>query len=92
MNIEQTVQDIRKLYTAISGKGDNEVVITHKGTSYGVKTPWHVRIDARETNAPTYEAAVESLRNILKSELQKKVEDMERSAQDLHRTLNSLRD
>ncbi len=92
MNIEQTVQDIKKLYTAISGKSDNEVIMTYKGTTYGVKSPWHIRIDARETNATTYEAAVESLRNILKSELQKKVEDMERSAQDLHRTLNSLKD
>lgn len=92
MSIENTVQDIKKLYSAISGKSDNEVVMTYKGTAYGVKMPWHVRIDARETNAATHEAAVEALRNILKTELQKKVEDMERSAQDLHRTLNSLKD
>lgn len=92
MNIEQTVQDIKKLYTAISGKGDNEVVMTYKGTSYGVKLPWHVRIDVRETNATNYVAAVETLRDILKVELQKKVEDMERSAQFLHQTLNSLKD
>lgn len=92
MNIENTVQDIKKLYSAISGKSDNEVVMTYKGTGYGVKTPWHVRIDARETDATTQEVAVESLRNILKVELQKKVEDMERSALVLQQTLNSLKD
>lgn len=92
MNIETTVQDIKKLYSAISGKGDNEVVMTYKGTAYGVKMPWHVRIDNREINAASYMAGVETLRDMLKVELQKKVEDMERSAQDLHRTLNSLKD
>lgn len=92
MSIENTVQDIKKLYSAITGKTGDDVVMTYKGTAYGVKTPWHIRIDARETNSTTYEAAVEALRNILKTELQKKVEDMERSAQDLHRTLNSLKD
>lgn len=92
MNIENTVKDIKKLYTAISGKSGDEVIMTYKGTGYGVSKPWHVRIDARETDAATYDAAVESLRSILKTELQKKVEDMERSAQALHQTLNSLKD
>lgn len=92
MNIESTVQDIKKLYSAISGKSDNEVIMTYKGTGYGVKTPWHIRIDNRETEAITYDAAVVSLRNILKAELQKKVEDMERSSLVLQQTLNSLKD
>jgi hypothetical protein len=92
MNIEQTVQDIKKLYTAISGKSDNEIVITYKGTSYGVKLPWHVRIDNREINATNYAAGIETLRDMLKVELQKKVEDMEQAALVLHQTLNTMKD
>jgi DNA-binding winged helix-turn-helix (wHTH) protein len=92
MSIERTVQDIKKLYTAISGKGDNEVVMTYKGTGYGVQKPWHVRIDNREINAANYAAAVETLRDMLKVELQKKAEDMEHVAQSLHQTLNTMKD
>lgn len=91
MNPEKVVLDIRKLHQALTNKTDQDVQITHRGTSHGIKFPWHVRIDSHETSALTCEAAMETLRDALKVALEKKADEMQRDAEQLHRIVDGMR-
>lgn len=90
MNFDDMAKNIRKLYAAISGKADNDVVITYKGTSYGVSEPWHVHIDVRENSAASLEEALTKLLLQLKSELQMRVASAEKQAREFRQTLSNM--
>jgi len=90
MDFEAAVKSIRKTYTILTGKSDVDVILTYKGTGYGVTEPWHVRIDAREAQDKTHDGAVKMLLDKLKKELNDKVLSTEREAEVLRKALNSL--
>ena len=56
MDFDSLIQNIKKLYQIVHGK-EIEVVLTYKGTGYGVTKPWHLRADAREVNNETHDGA-----------------------------------
>lgn len=90
MNIESTAITIKKLWTIVSGKTDDDLLVSYSGTGYGQQNPWLVRIGNREIKGKTFDAAVETLRDELLAELQKKAVDTAKEAERLSAALNSL--
>lgn len=90
MDFEASVKSIRKVYGVLTGKSDNDVIVTYKGTGYGQTKPWHIRIDAREAQHESHEGAAKTLLDTLKKELSDKVASTEREAETLRKALNNL--
>jgi hypothetical protein len=91
MNVEDTVKKIKKLHNAITNKSDSIVELSYLGTGNGITMPWRARIDAREINAASHDDALSSLLDILRVELQKKIEQARASTTVLEATLNEVR-
>lgn len=90
MQFEQTVRDIRKVFSIVSDGKDADVHLTFKGTSHGVSKPWHIKIDSRELNHETHDGAAEELLLKLKKELADKISSLEKMASDYRRSLGSF--
>jgi len=90
IDVEATYKSIRAVYQTISGKGDADVMVTFKGTSYGVTKPWHAKVDARECNNETHDGALTTLLSMLKKELADKTSSAEKEALRLRQALNQL--
>jgi hypothetical protein len=90
IDVDATFKAIRTVYQTISGKGDNDVSLTFKGTGYGVTQPWVAKIDARETKHEEYDGALTSLLTMLKKELADKTRSAENEALRLRQALNQL--
>lgn len=90
IDVEATYKNIRLLYQTVSGKGDSDVSVTYKGTSYGVTKSWHAKVDAREINHETHDGALTGLLTMLKKELADKTKSAENEAQRLRQALNQL--
>lgn len=91
MNVEQTVKDIKKLYTAVSGLSDHELSLTYKGTTYGLTSPWVVRIDKREVIAKSYDSGLQELLANLQDELAKKITTTRVQADALETALREVK-
>jgi hypothetical protein len=89
MNFEALVKDIKKLYNSLSGK-DVDVILTYRGTSYGLETPWLLRCDSREIVHKNHEEAALQMFEMLKKELAHKAMSLESQATEYRRTLNSF--
>lgn len=89
MGFEDLVKDIKKVYATLTSK-DSEVVITYKGTSYGVTTPWNIKIDSREVNHASHEEGAALLFQTLKIELASKILFTEKQALELKRIMSSF--
>lgn len=89
--MEETVKKIKKLHNAITNKSDSIVELAYLGTSNGISMPWRARIDAREISATSHDDALASLLDILRVELQKKIEQAQASTKVLEATLNEVR-
>lgn len=89
MTFETNIKLIKKLVSVLGGK-DSDVSITYKGTGYGVTKPWHIRCDTKEINHETHDGGAKELVAILKVELQKKISDAEKQADDYRKALGSL--
>lgn len=89
MDFNSYIIEIKKLYRLVHGK-DEEVVLTYKGTSYGVTTPWNLRCEKREVNGATHEKAASMLYLLLKDEFSKKVDFAEKEAIELKKIYASL--
>jgi len=90
IDVEATYKNIRTLYQTVSGKGDADVSVTYKGTSYGVTKSWHAKVDAREINHETHDGALTGLLALLKKELADKTKSAENEAARLRSALNQL--
>jgi len=90
MDFESAVKHIRKVYSTLTGKSDVEVILTYKGTGYGVTKPWHIKVENRETQHEKHDGAANELLDKLKKELNDKVVSAEREAVELRKALNSL--
>lgn len=90
IDVEATYRNIRTLYQTVLGKGDADVSVTYKGTSYGVTKSWHAKVDAREFLHETHEGALTGLLTMLKKELADKTKSAENEAQRLRQALNQL--
>ena len=89
MDFDSLIQNIKKLYQIVHNK-ETEVVLTYKGTCYGVTKPLHLRCDQREVNSATHESAATELFNLLKEELRTKIVSAEKSTADLKKVLNAF--
>lgn len=89
MNFDSLIKDIKKLYQIVHNK-DVEVVLTYKGTAFGVTKPWHLRCDQREVNNETHDGAAIALFDVLKEELRTKIFSAEKSTADLKKVLNAF--
>jgi hypothetical protein len=90
MKVDDYAVNIRKVYGILTGKTDNDVLITYRGTSYGQGKPWHVRIDARESASASLEQALSELFLALKQELATKALDSENQAKVYRQALSNL--
>jgi len=90
MEFEPAVKAIRQTYKVLSGKSEAEVILTYKGTEYGVTQPWHIKVENREARHETHIGAANMLLEILKKELNDKVLSAEREAVALRKALNGL--
>lgn len=90
IDVDATFKAIRNVYQTVSGKGDNPVSLTYKGTEYGVSKPWQAKIDAREVNHEEYDGALVALLAMLKKELADKAKSAENEAKRLQQALNQL--
>ena len=90
IDVAATFKAIRSIYQTVSGKGDNDVTLTFKGTNYGVTKPWVAKIDARELTHEEYDGALTGLLDMLKKELADKAKSAESEAQRLRQALNQL--
>lgn len=89
MDFESNIKNIKKLIFALSGK-DSDVILTYKGNSYGVTSPWNIRCDIREANSLTFELASLTLLNELNLELKNKIISSEKQTENFKRILNSI--
>lgn len=90
MDIDATFKSIRTVYQTISGKQESDVILTYKGTSHGLTTPWHVRVGERECLNETHEGALHQILDMLKTELATKTKSAEQEAVRLRQALNQL--
>lgn len=89
LNIESNIKNIKKLIFTLLGK-DSDVILTYKGTSYGVTSPWHIRCDVREANSTTFELASQTLFDELNLELKNKIISSEKQTENFKNILNSI--
>jgi hypothetical protein len=90
MDIEATYKSIRSVHQTLSGKGDTDVVMTYKGTGYGVTKPWQSRVGDREFNHENHDESLKGLLDLLKNELAAKAKSTEQEAKRLQAALNQL--
>lgn len=90
IDVDATFKAIRSVYQTVSGKGDNDVTLTFKGTNYGVTKPYVAKIDAREVSHEQFDGALTGLLAMLKKELADKVKSAENEAKRLQQALNQL--
>lgn len=91
MDVDAACKNIRSLYITLFGRNDMDIILTYKGTNYGVTKPFQVRIDAREFAHETLEGALAGLLLLLTNELSEKVKSTEGEANRLRLALNQLR-
>ena len=89
MTFEDNIKLIKKLVAVLGGK-DSDVSITYKGTAYGVTKSWHIRCDTKEIQHESHEIGARELVTSLKAELQKKISDAEKQADDYRKALGAL--
>lgn len=89
MSFEELIVSIKKLYATLTSK-DVEVILTYKGTAYGVSKPWQLKIDAREVNSVSHEKAAMELFLMLKKELEDRITFTERQAKELKQVFSSF--
>lgn len=90
MDLDLTMKNIRSLYQTLSGKSDQDVILTYKGTGYGVTKVYQARVDSREAAHETYSGALTALLDSLKKELDSKVRNTEAEAIRLRTVLNQF--
>jgi hypothetical protein len=76
--MEQQIKDIQQIYYILSSK-KSEVYIAYKASQPGVKL-WNVRCDIKEASSDSLDDAVNTLLFSLKSEVNKKIKDLETEA------------
>lgn len=90
MDVDGTFKAIQSIYKTISGKGDGDVTLTYKGTSYGVTKPWIAKIDARECVHEEHDGALLELLAKLKRELADKIKSAESETVRLKQAYSQL--
>jgi len=90
MDLDATFKSIRSLYQTVSGKTDQDVTLSYRGSGYGVTKVYLVRVDAREASHETYDGALTSMLDSLKKELDTKVRSTEAEATRLRQVLSQL--
>lgn len=89
MGFDLNIKDIKLIYCTLTGK-DTDVILTFKGTSFGVTKCWHIRCDQRELNHETYEGAAISMLSLLKKELADKIAMTEKQTAEYKKLLISI--
>jgi len=90
MDFEQTIRDIKKIFTIITDGKEADVHLLFKGTTHGVTKPWIIKIDSKEAIHETYEGAADELLLKLKSELAKKIADLKAQVISYEKHLGSF--
>jgi len=90
MDVDGTFKSIQSIYKTISGKGEGDVTLTYKGTSYGVTKPWIAKIDAREVTSEEHDGALVQLLAMLKKELADKIRSAESETVRLKQAYSQL--
>lgn len=90
MDFDQTIRDIRKLFTIVSDGKEADVHLSFKGNSHGVTKPWVIKIDTKEALHETHEGAANELLSILKLELSKKISDLRAQVSRYEKSLGSF--
>lgn len=90
MELETTVENIRKLYITVSGKADADVMILYRGYANGITNPWIIRVDAREHASKGVMEAANELFKTLKKELAEKIASNDRHTNELRKTMIAL--
>lgn len=89
MDFETYVIDIKKLTKALNNK-DAEVFITYRGFNLGITKPWHIKCDSRKVSHETHNGAAKALYEVLKTELQNKIQSSEEQVARYKKDLSEI--
>lgn len=90
MEFEQTIKEIRKIFSLITDGKESDVHLTYRGNSHGITMPWVLKIDSKEVIHENHEQAAKDLLLLLKKELANKISNLEQQTTAYRKALGSF--